>query len=242
MNFDMISLWKQTSIPGKGVLISMALMAIYLIAISIERFIVLLQSKQRIKRFSAQFHTFLQVPNIEKFLQSMDDHKKNPLALLLQNGLTEFIRCIEQLKTLNSSSPLKNQGFDPIDLASRAMERGQEQSEAFFKRGLGSLATIASSAPFVGLLGTVIGIIHVFSNMKTSGASGGINAIAGGIGEALITTAFGLVIAIPASMLFNYFTQLVDKQILELREASALMESFLIKQSAHLIQVAPNSK
>src|SRR5207237_14717 len=76
---------------------------------------------------------------------------------------------------------------------------------AELKRGLSSLATIGSTAPFVGLLGTVIGILTAFKKINETKAAG-LASVAGGISEALVTTAVGLFVAIPAVMMFNYCT------------------------------------
>jgi biopolymer transport protein ExbB/TolQ len=97
------------------------------------------------------------------------------------------------------------------------------------KKGISSLATIGTTAPFIGLFGTVYGIIHAFQSMATTG-SGGLASVSGGISEALITTAFGLFVAIPAVWIFNVFTGRVDYFVLEMNNSSSEMVDFFIKK------------
>jgi len=99
---------------------------------------------------------------------------------------------------------------------------------AEFKRGTGILATVGSTAPFVGLLGTTMGIVNAFTGMAVTG-SGGLAAISAGIAEALITTAFGLLVAIPAVWMYNYFQTKVDNITAEMTYSSKEMIDYLIK-------------
>jgi len=111
----------------------------------------------------------------------------------------------------------------------RALQRATAIKIAEFRRGLSGLATIGSTAPFVGLFGTVFGIINAFVGMGES-ASAGISAVAGGIAEALVTTAVGLAVAVPAVWLFNYFTSKVDNFVVEMDNSSAELIDFFLKQ------------
>jgi biopolymer transport protein ExbB/biopolymer transport protein TolQ len=97
------------------------------------------------------------------------------------------------------------------------------------KRGLGSLATIGSTAPFVGLLGTVVGIINAFQGISTNKATG-LGAVAGGISEALVTTAIGLLVAIPAVWMFNYFTNRVEAFDVEMDNSSSELIDYFLKR------------
>jgi biopolymer transport protein ExbB/biopolymer transport protein TolQ len=106
-----------------------------------------------------------------------------------------------------------------IESVARALERQAAREVQVFKRGLGVLATVGSTAPFVGLLGTVMGIVNAFQAMATSG-SGGLGTVSAGIAEALITTAFGLLVAIPAVMAFNFLQGWVDARSVDISESS----------------------
>jgi biopolymer transport protein ExbB/biopolymer transport protein TolQ len=119
---------------------------------------------------------------------------------------------------------------ESIASAGRALERAEAIVHAKLKRGLSVLATIGSTAPFVGLFGTVIGILHAFDQIATQKIAG-IGAVAGGISEALVTTAFGLLVAIPAVMAFNYFTGRVEAFDVEMDNSSSELIDYFIKQS-----------
>jgi biopolymer transport protein ExbB/biopolymer transport protein TolQ len=113
----------------------------------------------------------------------------------------------------------------------RAIARGSAEVGDLLKKGMLSLATIGALAPFIGLLGTVIGIIRVFSDLKSKGA-GDINALAGSIGEALATTALGLMVAIPAVWIYNYFTAQEDKMGTRISNAASQMVDEIIRREA----------
>jgi biopolymer transport protein ExbB/biopolymer transport protein TolQ len=98
-----------------------------------------------------------------------------------------------------------------------------------FKRGLGVLGTVGSTAPFVGLLGTVMGIVNAFQSMAATG-SGGLGTVSAGIAEALVTTAFGLLVAIPAVMFFNYFQGWIESRSVDISEASNELLDVLARQ------------
>ena len=123
----------------------------------------------------------------------------------------------------------------PVRIASgtRAIERETLMTTAEMKKGLGNLATISTTAPFVGLFGTVAGIIHAFQGMAITG-SGGLGAVSAGIAEALVTTAFGLFVAIPAVWLYNYFLNKVDRFTVEMSNSSSQLIDYFIKNEARV--------
>jgi len=128
---------------------------------------------------------------------------------------------------LKQNSPLT--GYDVIEAARRAIERATLMTTADFKRGLGGLATIGATAPFIGLFGTVVGIINAFRGMAITG-SGGLGAVSAGIAEALVTTAVGLFVAIPAVWLYNYFLNQVERFQVEMANSSSELIDFFIKK------------
>src|SRR5216117_2870974 len=109
------------------------------------------------------------------------------------------------------------------------LERVLGEALAELKRGLGILATTGATAPFVGLLGTVMGIVNAFTGMAASGGGGSLASLSAGIAEALITTAFGLIVAIPAVWLYNYFTTKIDFLSVEMTYTSKELIDYLIK-------------
>ena len=152
-------------------------------------------------------------------------YKSSHLARVTRAGLIEFL--YDQ-----TTKPNPVAGHDVIEAAKRAIERETLIAYSDFKKGVGGLATIATTAPFIGLFGTVVGIINAFEGMALTG-SGGIGAVSAGIAEALVTTALGLCVAIPAAWLFNYFTNVLERFQVEMsNSASELIDFFIKKQAA----------
>lgn len=210
MHFNLATLWAQTSLPGKMVLILLILMGVYTLAISIERWFSLMRDRKR----SSQIIDMFAALNLEKVNEStLETVKKEKFSTMRSVAFTLMKQHLEIGN--NSNDPLSR--LEEVEELERILERALVREGAFLKKGASGLATVASSAPFVGLLGTVIGIIHVFSTMKLT-SSPNISMIAGGIGEALITTAIGLVVAIPAGVTFNVFSSKAEKAIMDLRE------------------------
>ena len=119
-----------------------------------------------------------------------------------------------------ASFPADKEDRDAVfDSVARALERQGQREVLSLKRGYGVLATVGSTAPFVGLLGTVMGIVNAFQMMAAAG-SGGLGTVSAGIAEALITTAFGLLVAIPAVMAYNYLQGWVDARTIDIAESS----------------------
>ena len=116
-----------------------------------------------------------------------------------------------------------------LEAAHRAIERATAVNNIDLKRGLGGLATIGATAPFVGLFGTVVGIINAFRGMALTG-SGGIGAVSAGISEALVCTAFGLFVAVPAVWAFNYFTNKVETFTVEMDNSSSELIDYFLKR------------
>jgi biopolymer transport protein ExbB/biopolymer transport protein TolQ len=125
-----------------------------------------------------------------------------------------------------------------FESVSRALERQAQREIQSLKRGQGILGTVSSTAPFVGLLGTVMGIVNSFQLMAASG-SGGLGTVSAGIAEALVTTAFGLIVAIPAVMAFNYFTSYIDARSVDISESSNELLDLLAKHLGHKPAVQP---
>lgn len=226
MDFNIVSLWQQTSVPGKAVIVILALMGIYMVAISVERYLVFTRARSRSLEFVFSLQQKLRDRDIKGALSLSQLKPQSPIALVIEAALKEYT---EGLVALKQHGPDDLGDFDILDAVNRSLDRVKEREVADLKKGLGGLATIASAAPFVGLFGTVVGIINVFATMKTNG-SGGIAAVAGGIGEALITTAFGLLVAIPAVAIFNYFTNAIDAFVVDMNETSSELISYMLRE------------
>jgi biopolymer transport protein ExbB/biopolymer transport protein TolQ len=206
------------------VIIILLIMSMYSIAIMVERFLTYSAAKKQSREFAPRVAQALKNDRIEEAINISDKHKKSHLAMVVNAGLQEF-------RAHDGSTDISG---DEVEASKRALQRAIAIKSAEFKRGLSGLATIGSTAPFVGLFGTVFGIINAFTGMK-SAESAGIGAVAGGIAEALLTTALGLAVAVPAVWLFNYFTGKVDGFIIEMdNSASELIDYFLKNRTRQL--------
>jgi biopolymer transport protein ExbB/TolQ len=175
-------------------------------------------AKKQSREFAPRVAQALKNDRIEEAINISDKHRKSHLALVVSSGLQEF-------RAHEASSDISG---DEIEASKRALQRAIAIKTAEFKRGLSGLATIGSTAPFVGLFGTVFGIINAFRGMKNA-ESAGIAAVAGGISEALFTTALGLLVAVPAVWLFNYFTGKVDGFVVEMDNSASELVDYFIK-------------
>lgn len=199
--------------------IILLIMSIWSIAIMVERYLTFSAAKNQSREFAPKVANSLKSQKIDEAISLSDKYKKSHLAMVVNAGLQEF-------RAHQLSSDISG---DIIDASKRAQQRASAIKIAEFKRGLSGLATIGSTAPFVGLFGTVFGIITAFQGMRTAESSG-ISAVAGGIAEALFTTAFGLFVAVPAVWLFNYFTSKVDNFVVEMDNSSAELLDYFLKQ------------
>lgn len=223
-DFTIMEMLKHLTPVGGGVVVILLIMSVYSIAIIVERFLTYKAAKQQSREFAPRVAQALKNDRIEEAINISDKHKKSHLAMVVNSGLQEF-------RAHQNSSDISG---DEIEASKRALQRAIAIKTAEFKRGLGGLATIGSTAPFVGLFGTVFGIIGAFQGMKNA-ESAGIAAVAGGISEALFTTALGLVVAVPAVWLFNYFTGKVDGFVVEMdNSASELIDYFLKQRTKQL--------
>jgi len=221
--FSMYEIFKNLDAVAYTVVGILLLMSVYSIAIMVERYLTYSQAKKQSREFAPRVAQALKNDRIEEAINISDKHRRSHLAMVVNSGLQEF-RAHEQSAEISG---------DEIEASKRALQRAIAIKTAEFRRGLSGLATIGSTAPFVGLFGTVYGILHAFQSMKTGGA--GIETVAGGISEALITTALGLIVAVPAVWLFNYFTGKVDSFIVEMdNSASELIDYFLKNRSRQL--------
>jgi biopolymer transport protein ExbB/biopolymer transport protein TolQ len=215
------AIWEAASLPNKGIICLLLGLLVLQLYIAVERSFVYAQSNAATRSFLKLFVAALRRGDFEAARQAASAHGKSHVALVLKQGLVIFLY-EKQLKTLRED-------HDVIQAVERAIARGSAEAGDLLKKGMLSLATIGALAPFIGLLGTVIGIIRVFSDLKSKGA-GDINALAGSIGEALATTALGLMVAIPAVWIYNYFTAQQDKMATRISNAASQMVDEIIRR------------
>lgn len=225
-NLDYAEIWHGMGIPARAVVFALIAMSLYSLYVIVERLITLVRARSRSLVFVRGLAAALKQHDVKAALQLAETAPQPPIAKVVAAGLNEYV---EGLAALRSHGPADVGDFDLVEAVNRAIDRVKEREIADLRRGLGALASIASAAPFVGLLGTVLGIITVFGSMNESG-SGGLAAVSGGISEALVVTALGLMIAIPAVMLYNYFTNRVDEFVVDMNDVSSELLTFVLKE------------
>ena len=218
MNLSLIDLWHSMGYFAKGIVYVLAIMSVYSLTIMIQKWWGLRKAQQETRKFAPEFSQFLEEDNLTEAIKLAEGYKKSHVARVLGGALSEIKPLI-----LDGSVTVAD-----ISSAERAVEREMLMTIVQLKRGLGVLATVGATAPFVGLLGTTMGIVNAFTGMAASG-SGGLSAISAGVAEALITTAFGLLVAIPAVWAYNYFQTKIDNLTAEMTYSSKEMIDYLIK-------------
>jgi biopolymer transport protein ExbB len=222
MEMGLAHLWSQMSILPRSVVIILLLMSIWSLYVTIERFLVYRKAKKQSLQFAKQAAMLFAQDRAQEALDLARKQKWSHLARVTQAGLIQF----DFEKTQAAGA-----GHDSVEAAKRAIERETLITYSDLKKGVASLATIATTAPFIGLFGTVIGIVNAFSGMAQTG-SGGIAAVSAGIAEALVTTAIGIGVAIPAAWMFNHFQGVLERFQVEMsNSASELVDFFIKKQS-----------
>ena len=218
MQVNLIELWHEMLWFARGVVFVLAFMSIWATSITIRNWWNLRKAQKETRKFAPEFSQFLEEDNLTEAIKLAEGYKRSHVARVLGGALGE-VKPLIQDGTVTVAD---------INSCERAVERNMLLEITNLKRGLAVLATVGSTTPFVGLLGTTIGIVNSFTGMATSG-SGGLSAISAGIAEALIATAFGLLVAIPAVWAFNYFTVKIDNLTAEMTYVSKEMIDYLIK-------------
>jgi biopolymer transport protein ExbB/biopolymer transport protein TolQ len=220
VSFDPLSMWNQMGWLAKAVVIVMFIMSAYSIGVMIDRTLAYNGARTQSRQFAPQVAGALREGKLDEAIKIAERYKKSHLAKVVVAGLQEF-------KAHQVSSEIPG---ETIEASRRALERSEAIVHAELKRGVGTLATIGSSAPFVGLFGTVVGIINAFKGISTE-KSTGLGAVAGGISEALVTTAIGLFVAIPAVWMYNYFIARLEAFDVEMGNSASELVDYFIKRA-----------
>jgi len=202
---------------GLAVMICLAALSIYSVGLILDK-------HRRFRLASRQSHTFksvfgksLRAGELQTVIDAARKNQRSYMAQVVSAGMIEY--------------EARETGTDPgdsLEVVTSALDNAKEEALIEMKRGLGLLATIGSTAPFIGLFGTVVGIINAFRGIAANG-SGGMAAVSGGIAEALVATALGIFVAIPAVVAFNQFTGKLDQFQVEMNKASSELVNFLFK-------------
>ncbi|TFG52607.1 MAG: flagellar motor protein MotA [Gemmatimonadales bacterium] len=220
MGVDILELWHAAGWFARGVIILLIVMSLYSLTVAITKWIYFRKSQSATRKFAPQFSRAIQEEQLDQAIALAEKNKKSHVAKVLGGALAEVKPLLRDRATITSAD---------INSAERAVERQMMIVLSEFKRGIGVLATVGSTGPFVGLLGTTMGIVNSFTGMATSGASGGLAAVSAGIAEALLTTALGLLVAIPAVWFYNYFTTKIEYLTVEMTYTSKELIDYLIK-------------
>jgi biopolymer transport protein ExbB/biopolymer transport protein TolQ len=216
---DLMEMWTHMGWPARSVAIILLGMSAWSIGVMMDRWLAFQAARKQSRHFAPIVAGALREGKLDEAIRVAKRNKKSHLAKVVNAGLLEF-RAHEQSTEIPG---------DKIEASRRALDRASAIVHAELERGLSGLATIGSTAPFVGLLGTVIGIIDAFREIQGQNGTG-ISAVAGGISEALVTTALGLTVAIPAVMMFNYFTSKIKAFDVEMDNSSSELVDYFLKR------------
>src|SRR5919201_1589339 len=216
---DPIGLWRAMGWIARIVVIILFIMSAWSIGVTIDRAMAFSAARKQSRAFAPAVAGGLREGKIDEAIRVAERNKKSHLAKVVTAGLQEF-----RAHTESGDIP-----GEQIEASKRALERAEAIVHAELKRGLGGLATIGATAPFVGLFGTVVGILNAFVGISQQKATG-LASVAGGIAEALVTTAIGLFVAIPAVMMFNYLTGRVEAFDVEMDNSSSELIDYFLKR------------
>jgi biopolymer transport protein ExbB len=219
MDWNLVGMLHSMSVTAKGVVVMLLLMSAISIGLAVERGLRYAVARNQSRTFVQQVTPVLEEGKLDEAISIAVRNKKSPVASLVATGLAEF-----------RSAPTHASSTESIDAAERGLDRSVATIHAELKRGLSGLATIGSTAPFVGLFGTVVGIMNAFRASAPAKAAG-IQSVASGISEALVTTALGLLVAVPAVWCYNYFTTKVENFDVEMENSSMELVSYLVRRA-----------
>ncbi len=223
MQFGLIEMWNAMGPVAKAVAILLIFLSVISLYLFIERQLVFRRARSKSKQIAPKLADLLKKGQVKEALalSSKKENKGSHLARVTAAGIQEFLEGKEANLSIE----------EQIESAQRGCVRASNIFDQELKRGLSTLATIATSSPFIGLFGTIAGIINAFRGMALTG-SGGIGAVASGIAEALVTTAFGIGVAIIALWCYNFLNTRIEIYDAEMANTSSQVLDFFIRQHA----------
>ena len=221
---DFLELWEQMGMPVRILMAILIIMSMASVGVFFERLFTFLQASKQSKLFAPQVAKHLKDGKLKEAItiSQSKTYKYSHLGKVVLAGLQEYQFQQDAGVALNKD--------DVVDSVHRAIQRAAALTSADLKRGMGILATVGSTAVFVGLLATTVGVINAFQGIAATG-SGGLGAVSGGISEALVGTAIGLLVAIPAVWFFNYLTGRIEYFAVEMDNSSSELVDYFIKKS-----------
>jgi len=203
---------------GLAVMLCLAGISIFSMAMIVDKHRRLRAAWRQSQLFKPVFGKFLHGGELQDLIKAVSQHQTSYVAQVVSAGILEY-------------DGVRQAGGDPessLELVTSALRDSKAETLIQLKRGLGFLATVGSIAPFIGLFGTVVGIINAFRGIAATG-SGGMAAVSGGIAEALVATALGIFVAIPAVVAFNHFSGKLESFHVEMNRASSQLVNCLFK-------------
>jgi biopolymer transport protein ExbB len=209
---------RNVGVFGAAVMGCLAVLSVFSVGIIIDKHRRFRSASRQSQMFKLVFKKFLHGREFSELIEAVRLHQNSHVAQVVSAGVLEY-------------EGVRQTGADPdasLDLVTSALRDSISETLTQLKGGLGFLATIGSTAPFIGLFGTVVGIINAFRGIAATG-SGGMSVVSGGIAEALVSTALGIFVAIPAVVAFNYFTGKIENFHVEMNRASSQLVNCLFK-------------
>jgi biopolymer transport protein ExbB len=222
---DLVQMWNDMGWVAKAIGVILIIMSMISFGVAIERIYTFAQARKQSKLYAPQVAKHLKEGRLKDAIaiSSSKTYRYSHLAKVVLAGLQEY-----QFQQESGASLSRE---DLVDTVRRAIQRASALTANDLKKGVSSLATIGATAPFVGLLGTVVGIINAFHGISSQGSSG-LGAVSAGISEALVETALGLVVAIPAVWFYNYLTGRIEYFNVEMDNSSSELVDYFIKKTA----------
>jgi biopolymer transport protein ExbB/biopolymer transport protein TolQ len=203
---------------GAAVMCCLAALSIFSVGVIVEKHRRFRSASRQTQTFKSVFAKFLQGGEFQELIDAVPLYPDSHVAQVVSAGILEY-------------DGVRQTGGNPVaslELVTSALRDSMSETLIQLKWGLGFLATIGSTAPFIGLFGTVVGIINAFRSIAATG-SGGMSVVSGGIAEALVSTALGIFVAIPAYFAFNHFTGKIENFHVEMNRASTQLVNCLFK-------------
>src|SRR6187397_1119520 len=222
---DLIKMWGDMGLVARAIAFILVIMSMISFGVAIERIYTFTQARKQSKLYAPQVAKHLKEGRLKDAIaiSSSKTYRYSHLAKVVLAGLQEY-----QFQQESGANLTRE---DVLDTVRRSIQRATALTSNDLKKGVSGLATIGATAPFVGLLGTVVGVINAFVGIASSG-SGGIGAVSAGIAEALVETALGLFVAIPAVWFYNYLSGKLEFFNVEMDNSSSEMVDYFIKKTA----------
>ena len=221
---DFLELWEQMGISVKLLMGLLALMSMASVGVYFERLFTFTQATTQSKAFAPAVAKHLKDGKLKEAIQmaGTKNYRYSHLGKVVSAGLQEY--------QFQQDAGVEMTKDDVVDSVRRSIQRATALTSSDLKKGMGILATIGSTAVFVGLLATTLGVINAFQLIAATG-SGGLGAVSGGISEALVGTAIGLFVAIPAVWFYNHLTGRLEYFTVEMDNSSSELVDYFIKKS-----------